>query len=323
MEEALSRRRLLRASGGLGLAALGLGYGAGAASAAVPTSKRFQLSGEESFDLFRNRELQDGTVMQSFAFDQTNQRLFAAQVRQGSAEGSGDLCITELDWSTWNAVGHMYLTGFGHAVSIGAQAVGSSTYLWVDAVADGDGYGKRLGRFRYAGGTTLAASSSAVTKYTPVSTADRHTCAIDPTHNRLIVRYRPAGSGTHRFTAYDLTAATNGDFSSPLISNFLQPPVITDSKDFQGYTAYGQYLYCLTGVHDDASSTLLWSVDLNTGQVKERFLTGAGSTLDYREPEGMAVYTTAAGEPRLFFGFASNATPNQRRANVFYKNVLV
>ncbi|MPY60739.1 phage baseplate protein [Streptomyces spongiae] len=323
MNEPLSRRTLLRAGGGLGLATLGLGYGAGAVSAAVPTSKRFQLSGEESYDLYRNRELHDGTVMQSFAFDQTNQRLFTAQVRQGSAEGSGDLCITELSWSTWNEIGHMYLTGFGHGVSIGAQAVGSSTYLWADAVADGDGYGKRLGRFKYASGTTLAASSSAVTKYTPVSTADRHTCAIDPTHNRLIVRYRPAGSSTHRFTAYDLTAATNGDFSNPLISNFLQPQVITDSKDFQGYTAYGQYLYCLTGLHDNEDSTYLWSVDLNTGAVKEKFLTGAGSTLSYREPEGMAVYTTAGGEPRLFFGFASNTTANERLSNVFYKNVLV
>lgn len=320
MDNALSRRGLLRAGGGLGLAALGLGYGSGMASASVPTSQRFDLT-KPSSDLYRGRALYDGTVMQSFAFDQTNLRLFVAQVREGSASGSGDLCITELEWSTWNAIGHMYLTGFGHGVSIGAQAVGTSTYLWVDTDADTAGYGQRLGRFKYTNGTTLAASSAAVTKYTPVSTANRHTCAIDAVNNRLIVRYRPAPSGVHRYAAYDLTAATNGNFGSPLV-DFPEPTDI-DVANLQGYTAYGQYLYCLTGDAEAPDTTYLWSVNLNTGGVTEQFLTTAGSTLSYREPEGMAVYTTASGEPRLFFGFASGTTANQRLSNVFYKNVLV
>ena len=50
--------------------------------------------------------------------------------------------------------------------------------------------------------------------------------------------------------------------------------------------------------------------------------TNAGGSLDYREPEGMAVYRTVAGETRLFLGFASGAA-GARRANIFYKNVLV
>lgn len=320
MNHGFDRRTLLRAGGGVGLAAFGLGYGAGAASAAVPTSKRFELSSVDSHDLYRNRALHDGTVQQSFAFDQTNRRLFVAQLRQGSDSKSGDLCITELEWSTWNAIGHMYLTGFGHAVSIGAQAVGTSTYLWTDVDADTAGYGKRLARFKYVNGTTLTASSSAVTKRTPVSTAVRHTCAIDTTHDRMIVRYLPSGSSVHRYAAYDLTAATNGDFTTRLV-DFVEPSAI-EAANFQGYTAYGQYLYCLSG-HSNTDDATLWSVDMNTGGVTERFVTGAGSTLSFREPEGMAVYTTAAGEPRLFFGFASGDTANQRLSNVFYKNVLV
>ncbi|HSY00212.1 MAG TPA: hypothetical protein VLG91_22940, partial [Streptomyces sp.] len=108
----------------------------------------------------------------------------------------------------------MYLTGFGHAISIGAQAVGSSTYLWVDAVADTSGFGQRLGRFKYTNGTTLSASSSAVTKHTPVSSANGQTCAIDPRHDRLIVRYPPTGSATHRFAAYDLPDAPTATSAS-------------------------------------------------------------------------------------------------------------
>ncbi|WEH12377.1 hypothetical protein [Streptomyces sp. VNUA24] len=71
------------------------------------------------------------------------------------------------------------------------------------------------------------------------------------------------------------------------------------------------------------TDAVLWCVNMNTGQIAEEFLTGAGSTLTFREPEGMAVYTTAGGEPCLFFGFASGEREGERLSNVFYKNVLV
>jgi hypothetical protein len=64
------------------------------------------------------------------------------------------------------------------------------------------------------------------------------------------------------------------------------------------------------------------SVDLNGGGSFVRVRTNAGGSLDYREPEGMAVYRTVAGETRLFLGFASGAS-GARKANIFYKNVLV
>jgi hypothetical protein len=47
-------------------------------------------------------------------------------------------------------------------------------------------------------------------------------------------------------------------------------------------------------------------------------------SLPNREPEGMSVYRTAAGEPRLFLGFASHPTGSANRyASLYYKNVLV
>ncbi|KAK4137501.1 hypothetical protein BT67DRAFT_438761 [Trichocladium antarcticum] len=51
-------------------------------------------------------------------------------------------------------------------------------------------------------------------------------------------------------------------------------------------------------------------------------MTSAGKTLTFREPEGMAVYRTAAGQVRLFLGIGSG-TAGDRRSNLFYKNVLV
>jgi hypothetical protein len=65
------------------------------------------------------------------------------------------------------------------------------------------------------------------------------------------------------------------------------------------------------------------SVNMNTGAVVQGpTLTKAGSTLSFREPEGLAIYKTVAGEVRLFLGFASGKA-GDRRSNLFYKNVLI
>lgn len=55
------------------------------------------------------------------------------------------------------------------------------------------------------------------------------------------------------------------------------------------------------------------SVDLNTGGSLTRVQTNAGGTLIFREPEGMAVYRTTAGETRLLLGFASGVTGDTPR----------
>ncbi|MET7440578.1 phage baseplate protein [Streptomyces sp. NPDC004082] len=318
----LSRRNLLRAGGGLGLAAVGLGLGTGAASAAVPASSRFDLT-EPSYDLFRGKTLHDSTVQQGFVFDNVNRRLFVVQRRDGSSETAGDLCVTQLDFDG-NQVGYMHLAGFGHGVSIGAQAVGTSTYLWTETDTSGSGYGTRLARFKFTSGTTLTNTSSALTKYTPVAGATSYTCATDPVNNRLIVRYLL--DGDRYISVHSLSAAAAGDFGNPL-ARFVMPTLDTASSVFQGYTAYGQYLYVLTGTSYEANGNIVDSevtaIDLNTGKVAQGpVLTKAGSTLTFREPEGLAIYQTAAGEVRLFLGFASGEA-GDRRSNLFYKNALV
>lgn len=287
-----------------------------------PPSKRFDLS-KPSHDLFRGKFLQDATVQQGFAFDNTNQRLFVAQRRDSSSEKSGDLCITQLDFDG-KSLGHMYLNGFGHGVSFGAQPNGSSTYLWTEVEANTSGYGKKLARFRFTSGTTLSASSSLLTKFSPVANATEHTCSIDPVNGRLIVRYN-LSDGKH-IAVYDLDDATKGDFTSPL-AKLKHPSVKTKSDTFQGYAAYGQYLYLLTGnsydVTDGENNSEITTVDMNTGAIVEGpALTKAGSTLSFREPEGLTIYETAGGEVRLFLGFASGKA-GDRRSNLFYKNVLV
>lgn len=318
----ITRRGLLRAGGGVAaVAALGAGYGlysANSADAAVATSKRFDLT-KPSYDLFRHVKLQNQTVMQSFTFDNVNRRLFVAQLKNGStSNANGDLCITQLDFDG-NKKGYMYLKGFGHGVSIGVEAVGSASYLWteVDSVKE---RGTRLARFKFSNGVTLSKASSALTKYSPVAGAVNTTCATDPVNNRIAMRYDL--NGRFRIALYKLSDLKSRKFQ-PLTDVALPGGLGV----FQGYAIYGQYVYLYTGQAYSASNpkpgnSYITCVDLNTGKQVSRALTKAGSTLTLREPEGMAVYRTKAGQTRLFLGFASGAA-GDRRANLFYKNVLV
>jgi hypothetical protein len=307
----ISRRRILAAGGGLAIAAVV----DGAAAASVPSSPRFDLT-QTSHDLFRDKPLSPPTVMQSFTFDNDNHRLFVAQL----ADGTGNLYVTQLDFSG-NQVGQMSLTGFGHGVSIGVEPVGTDSFLWteVDAV---DGWGTRLARFRFVDGATIDHTSNSLRKHQPITGVDRFTCAVDPVNQRLVVRYRTSDK-QFRFAAYDIADVRAGIYSRRL-ADIAQPAGL---GTFQGYTAYGEYLYLLDGdpydpdTNPPPGNAFVNSVSLNGGPLT-REPTNAGGSLIYREPEGMAIYRTVAGQPRLFLGFASG-DPGDRRCNIFYKNALV
>ncbi len=314
----LSRRSLLKAGGVT--AALGLGALAfpGAASAALPASSYFDLS-QPSYDFFaRNRPLHESHhAMQGIAFDNVNRRMFVIQIRDGS--NGDDLCVNQLDFNG-NLLGYMHLANAGHGVSFGAEPVGTSTYLWTEADSsspDDSGRGTALQRFKFVSGTTPANVRKFFTGSTNV------TCATDPVNNRILIRR--SVSGRMEFSAYSLAAASAGDFSTVLA----RIPMPSVSGTFQGYTFYGKYLYVLTGdghaSADDIDSAIT-CIDLNTGAITQnKVLTRAGSTLVYREPEGMAVYKTSAGKVELVFGFASRDGLDgiNRYANVFYKDVLI
>ncbi|WP_432885797.1 hypothetical protein ACQPYH_02180 [Kribbella sp. CA-245084] len=317
----LSRRGLLAGAGAL-VAAGTLGVPvATARTLALPTSKRFKMSATTN-EFFRSQPLHDGTVMQSFAFDTPNNRLFAAQLRAGSGANSGDLALTQLDFSG-NELGYMYLTGFGHAVSIGAEASGSTTYLWTETDVDtASGRGRQICRFPWQNGKTL--TSAAVTKWKPVAAGSVFTPAVDQRFGQLGVRHS-LSDGMH-INVYSLAAARSGDYSTVLAS--FKQPALTAGIDFQGWALYGSYAYfwegeAYPGAPDETKATSkLWCYDINAGQLVDSFLTLAGKSLTYREPEGMAVYGSTDATARLYFGFASGVT-GDRRANLFYRNTLV
>jgi hypothetical protein len=321
----LSRRSLFRAGAA---SAVALGAGAvfagtaaadGAAGAAdVPVSPYFDIT-QPSYDLFRSKMLHESHhVMQGFAFDNVNRRLFVVQAQNGTS--GDDLCVNQVSFSG-ELLGSMHLAHAGHGVSIGVEAVGTASYIWMECDADGtttDARGTALARFKFVNGGTPS-----VKKF--LTGSKTITCATDPVYNRIAVR-RSEG-GKMWYSVYPLASAAAGDFSTPL-AHFAQPALSTTSVTFQGYTILGNYLYTLDGEgHADAAdiNSYVTRIDMNTGAVKSRALTKAGQSLVYREPEGLAIYRTAAGETRLFLGFGSRSSMDNvnRYANIFYKNVLV
>ncbi|WP_350279587.1 hypothetical protein [Kribbella sp. HUAS MG21] len=324
----LSRRGLLTGAGAL-VAAGTVGTSTAAArpvrTLALPATKRFVMGGAGG-ELFRSKPLKDVTVMQSFAFDTPNHRLFTGQVRAGSSANSGDLTLSQLSLasgSEGNLLGHMYLTGFGHAVSIGAEAVGSTTYIWTETDVDtANGRGRQITRFPWRSGTTL--TSASVTKWKPVANGSVFTPAVDQRYGRLGVRYA-LSDGMH-INVYSLAAARTGDFSTVLAS--FKQPALTSGVAFQGWALYGSYVYFWEGNaypgspnQDDATSKL-WCYDINAGQLVDSFRTLAGWSLTYREAEGMAVFGSTDATARLYFGFASGVA-GARQASLFYRNELV
>jgi len=329
----LTRRRLLQAGGlATGATLLG-GLAESPASASVSTSIKFDL-GNPSTALIRDKAITDGTVMQSFAFDNTNKRIYFAQLTEGG--GNGDITITKTDLAG-NPIGpgHVYLNGFGHGTQIAVQPSGGGAYVWVEAAAATSGYGTKLARFyfnNYSTGQTLSSSTSGVEIFDPWPDATSKSIAIDPYWKRVSIRYKL--NDTVWYTLYNLSEFAVHDYSNPLCDI-----AVADYQTFQGHTTYGSYLYILTGTsYDDpygdpydgklsdgsyvSGDTNIRAINWNTGGGGgSPSLTKAGYTLYYREPEGMAIQLPDPSYPsqaRLCFGFASGTSGN-RKASIYYK----
>lgn len=299
---------------------------AAVAVAQIPDSKRFDLT-TPSHDLWRHKKTAAYTVQQSMTFDNVNRRLFIVNRRNGASTTSGDLTISEVDFSG-NLLGSMDLLACGHGVNIAAEPVGSETYIWSETDAAASGYGTALWRFKFEDGKTLDPAKDDRERIKPLEKFERGTATIDPVYERFVVRYQYDKS--MYIAVWDLDDAVSGNFSKPLV-DWKIPNVKDDLGAMtgvnQGYAVYGRYLYLLTGESYEASggklNSQVLSMDLNTGElVQGPVMTKAGSTLEFREPEGLAIYKTKDGEARLFLGFASGVA-GDRRSNLFYKNVLV
>jgi hypothetical protein len=212
----------------------------------------FDLS-EPATELIRGKALHNGTVLQSFTFDNVNQYIYVVQLMAGeqqlpgesapvsgaNRDKNGDLNLTQLDLAG-NKLGHMFLKGFGHGVQIGVETVGETSYLWTetDSVTEGSsGWGTQLARFPFEDGKVLTPSSLELQKHRLIEGVDRTTVNIDPANGLLTMRYRK--DGAFRFGVYELEQVNRREYVP--ITDVPQP----GCGKFQGFASYGGYLYLL------------------------------------------------------------------------------
>ncbi|MFE9440921.1 Teichoic acid biosynthesis protein C (Precursor) [Streptomyces sp. NPDC006602] len=268
--------------------------------------------------LWKKGPLKEPTVLQSFAFDEVNHHLYVLQVGRGGGE-AGNLCLNKLDLQG-KRLGHMYLQGFGHGVSMGVQnAADGTVWIWTETAAVG-GYGRGVTRFRFSHEAVRTTEDVKVRKPIPGSTSNQPSVCM--ASRRIAVRHRMGGKP--RYRVWDLDAFVARDYSKPL-ADLAQPAHHSDATiPFQGYALHGDHIYQLAGTaYDDATNppaghgnAHLSCVDIHTGKLVQRERTQAGHSLDYREPEGVAILRTP--EPRLCMGLASGAA-GDRRFSIYYK----
>ncbi|WP_329124142.1 phage baseplate protein [Streptomyces sp. NBC_01353] len=273
--------------------------------------------------LLHRRPLKNATVMQSFGIDPVTGEIFVLQVMQDGVtlagesgpvsyamrSEHGDLCVTRLN-QAGAITGYMYLRGFGHGVSMAVENRAGVSHLWTETDAkinneeERDGYGTAITHFDFRSGTVLDFGSPLHAEpYTPAVGAKSVTCTIDPTTNRLVVRFSSSGM---KYESYDLDKAAAGVWEP--LTRIAQP---NPNGVFQGYASLGGVLYMLAGQaiaadnpdNPPPGNTYLTAVDWATGAVLDQQLVLAGPGLKYREPEGMAV-SVRNGVPHIHFGFA-------------------
>ena len=167
-----------------------------------------------------NVKLHDKTVLQSFTYNRADGTWVFAQVMQDGRFGkstmrhakAGDLTLTKVSTSG-DALGYMYLLGFGHGLSIGIEPSKSGTHLWTEArsrymralvSANANGYGTQIARFSWKSGATLRSSSSSVTHYGVNDGKPEQTPYVDAAANRIAVHYYSPGAKTFRWAIYPL-----------------------------------------------------------------------------------------------------------------------
>jgi hypothetical protein len=288
--------------------------------AALPPSPRFDFEDPSDPVIWKKPLHKSDWHMQSYAFDNTLGDIYFVQRRPRTT--NGDLWVTRTD-RAGNRRASMLLKGFGHGVQIAVEPdPGENPFLWAETHAGADGYGTRVGRFRFVNGATITSADAQDRTPALDSLGERPNPqpAIDPYNGRLLVRYRD-DQDRRRIAVFQLSDATDGRLGH---DQRLAECLLPDRGDwaeehpFQGFTAFGQFAYLLEG-EAGVITSYLTCIDLNSGQVvQDRFHTQAGRSLPNREPEGMAIQLLP-GEARLTLGLTSHVDGSYT-ASIFHKN---
>ncbi|MFD3940943.1 hypothetical protein ACFWSF_39665 [Streptomyces sp. NPDC058611] len=261
---------------------------------------------------------------QAIATDPVNGHVFVLQMESAAATPAGHMYLNRIDRKTGKLTGSMYLKGFGHGISMGAQPVGAETYLWTEVgpVSPNDGvsnsFGTAVTRFAFVHGATLdQADVPASNKFCPPGGRSTGP-TVDLAGNTLTIVY--IKSGVRCFTRYDLAKASTGEWVE-VGETFSMPAGAETGLTFQGYTTLNGVLYVYQWKKDPVTTypgtSFITSYSLETkAKLDSQIVTGADG-LPRREPEGLAVEVDPeTAETRLLFGFSDTVPGTTGRRNV-------
>ncbi|MER6605916.1 hypothetical protein ABT282_08370 [Streptomyces sp. NPDC000927] len=265
------------------------------------------------------------TVIQGFAVDPTNDCIYTSQLINGNTQlpgekapvpyatraSSGDIAITKISLTNHTVLGVMYIKGAGHGMTIQVEHAPDGVWLWVDADSSSGGFARAIGRTRFQNGAVLN-SRTQTTVIRPFGT-DSHglSAAVDQHSDQIMVR-RGLSGNNRRYYLYNLTAFKAGVYTPIATVDQAVGSATPDGMTigtFQGAATWGNYLYSLEGTatNGGTNTTYLTCLHWHTGQLVQRALVTHELGLEYREPEGMDVWTPDPLNPmavRLGYGFA-------------------
>lgn len=261
---------------------------------------------------------------QAIATDPVNGHVFVLQMESAATTPAGNMYLNRIDRKTGKLTGSMYLTGFGHGISMGAQPVGTQTYLWTEVgpVYPNDGvsnsFGTAVTRFPFVSGATLdQADVPAAKKFCPPGGRSTGP-SVDLAGNTLTIVY--IKSGVRCFTRYDLAKAANDEWVE-VGETFTLPAGAETGLTFQGFTTLNGVLYIYQWKKDPVTTypgtSFITSYSLDTKAKLDAQVVTAADGLQRREPEGLAVeIDPETAETRLLFGFSDTVPGTTGRRNV-------
>ncbi|MFJ9828754.1 signaling protein [Streptomyces sp. NPDC101160] len=333
-------RRTLLLTGGTATVSLtvggvaGFALGRGERPAAGPSEPAGEFDIDRAARLWSPTPLRDTTGPQSLAFDDARDEVYALQLVQGGRrlpgedepldaddrKRAGDLCVTRYAVSG-RRLGHMYLRGFGHGISLGVEPTDDGARLWVESRPHPEtGYGRAVTRVRFRAGSVLDGDDPSVVhlRAAPPGSTRVHP-ALDAAAGKVLVSY--LADGEHRYAVHRMRDLLAGG-REPLRD--LRVPPALERETFQGCALHGNYVYHLTGNPYSKSSgrnprgtggnTFVTALDVTSGKLAGRGRVTADPDLPFREPEGISVRNTP--DPLLCVGFSVTA-PGRRKLAVY------
>jgi hypothetical protein len=286
-------------------------------------SYKLNITDQKIFDIqstpvsyYSTLGLPQGKIMQGFYFIQ-NGKYILANITDGLSPESFSIYRMA---STGKLLDSMTLTNFGHGTVLGIEEDGTDTYIWTN-LDNGNGTNS-LARFKYTAGATYTSASPEVSIYLNFGSSE----AVYPSvSGEYIIFCRNLGSGN----SWSIEKRNLSDVKTGVNRIVQQMNVPVSHLYMQGFTVDGDTLYWLTGDSNGTNYPIkLTSFDLNTGNilVDQSVNFGEGSNgiaeSNYKEPEGVFLYTDSSGAKSLFVGIVTGDTVTRYNKVFAYHSLL-